>query len=50
MTETVRFRMLRFADDRAADFEHREDAERFPADLRDNFASFGLGLHRTRRG
>jgi RNA-directed DNA polymerase len=28
-----------------AGFEHREDAERFLADLRDRFAEFGLELH-----
>ena len=36
---------MRFADDYVAGFEHREDAERFLADLRDRFAQFGLELH-----
>jgi group II intron reverse transcriptase/maturase len=37
--------LVRFADDFLAGFEHREDAERFLADLRDRFAGFGLELH-----
>ena len=37
--------LTRFADDYVAGFEHREDAERFLADLRDRFAQFGLELH-----
>jgi len=37
--------LCRFADDYVAGFEHREDAERFLADLRDRFARFGLELH-----
>lgn len=37
--------LSRYADDFLAGFEHREDAERFLADLRDRFAEFGLGLH-----
>ena len=37
--------LTRFADDYVAGFEHREDAERFLADLRDRFAKFGLELH-----
>jgi len=36
--------LTRFADDYVAGFEHREDAERFLADLRDRFAKFGLEL------
>jgi hypothetical protein len=32
-----------------AGFEHRDDAERFLADLRDLFAQFGLELHPDRR-
>ncbi len=36
---------MRFADDYVAGFEHREDAERFLADLRGRFAEFGLELH-----
>jgi RNA-directed DNA polymerase len=37
--------LTRFADDYVAGFEHREDAERFLAELRDRFAQFGLELH-----
>src|SRR5512135_3696031 len=37
--------LVRFADDYVAGFEHREDAERFHADLRGRFAEFGLELH-----
>jgi RNA-directed DNA polymerase len=37
--------LTRFADDYVAGFEHREDAERFLADLRARFAQFGLELH-----
>jgi group II intron reverse transcriptase/maturase len=37
--------LVRFADDYVAGFEHREDAERFLADLRVRFAAFGLELH-----
>ncbi len=37
--------LARFADDYVAGFEHREDAERFLADLRERFARFGLELH-----
>ena len=37
--------LARFADDYVAGFEHREDAERFLADLRERFAGFGLELH-----
>ena len=37
--------LTRFADDYVAGFEHRDDAERFLADLRDRFAEFGLELH-----
>lgn len=36
--------LVRFADDALAGFEHREDAERFLADLRERFARFGLEL------
>ena len=36
--------LTRFADDFVAGFEHREDAERFLADLRERFAQFGLEL------
>jgi group II intron reverse transcriptase/maturase len=37
--------LSRFADDYVAGFQHRDDAERFLADLRDRFAEFGLELH-----
>lgn len=37
--------VVRFADDFAVGFEHREDAERFLAELRGRFAQFGLELH-----
>ena len=37
--------LSRFADDYVAGFEHRDDAERFLADLRGRFAQFGLELH-----
>ena len=37
--------IVRFADDFVAGFEHRADAERFLADLRERFAKFGLELH-----
>ncbi len=37
--------VVRFADDFVVGFEHRDDAERFWAELRERFASFGLGLH-----
>jgi group II intron reverse transcriptase/maturase len=37
--------LTRFADDYVAGFEHRDDAERFLADLRERFAKFGLELH-----
>jgi RNA-directed DNA polymerase len=37
--------LTRFADDYVAGFEHRDDAERFLADLRGRFAEFGLELH-----
>ncbi len=36
--------LVRFADDYVAGFEHREDAERFLAELRGRFAQFGLEL------
>jgi len=36
--------LVRFADDYVAGFEHRDDAERFLADLRERFAKFGLEL------
>ena len=37
--------LTRFADDYVAGFEHRDDAERFLAELRDRFAQFSLELH-----
>jgi RNA-directed DNA polymerase len=37
--------LVRFADDCVAGFEHRDDAERFLADLRERFAKFCLELH-----
>jgi RNA-directed DNA polymerase len=36
--------LVRFADDFAAGFQYRDDAERFLADLRERFATFGLEL------
>ena len=36
--------LVRFADDFVAGFQHRADAERFLADLRERFAEFGLEL------
>src|SRR3954463_607327 len=37
--------IVRFADDFVVGFEHRDDAERFWADLRDRLARFGLELN-----
>ena len=37
--------VVRFADDFVVGFEHREDAERFWADLRERLAKFGLELN-----
>ena len=37
--------VVRFADDFVVGFERRDDAERFWAELRERFASFGLELH-----
>lgn len=37
--------VVRFADDFVVGFQHRVDAERFLADLRERFARFGLELH-----
>ena len=37
--------VVRFADDFVVGFEHRDDAERFLAELRERFARFGLELH-----
>ena len=36
--------VVRFADDAVAGFEHRDDAERFLADLRERFVEFNLEL------
>jgi RNA-directed DNA polymerase len=37
--------VVRYADDFVVGFEHREDGERFWADLRERFTKFGLELH-----
>jgi RNA-directed DNA polymerase len=37
--------IVRFADDAVVGFEHRDDAQRFWADLRERLAKFGLELH-----
>jgi group II intron reverse transcriptase/maturase len=37
--------VVRFADDFVVGFEHRAEAERFLAELRERFARFGLALH-----
>ena len=37
--------VVRWADDFVVGFEHREEAERFLAELRERFATFGLELH-----
>jgi RNA-directed DNA polymerase len=37
--------VVRFADDLVLGFEHRDDAQRFWADLRERLARFGLELH-----
>jgi RNA-directed DNA polymerase len=37
--------VVRYADDFVVGFQHRDDAERFWAALRERFAEFGLGLH-----
>src|SRR3990172_3511736 len=37
--------VVRFADDFAVGFEHRDEAEQFLAELRERFARFGLELH-----
>jgi RNA-directed DNA polymerase len=37
--------VTRFADDFVAGFEHKADAQRFLADIRERFAKFGLELH-----
>jgi len=40
--------VVRYADDFVVGFEHRDDAERFWADLRQRLADFGLELHPTK--
>ena len=42
--------IVRFADDYVVGFQHRDDAERFLADLRERLAQFGLELRPRRRG
>ncbi len=37
--------VVRFADDFVVGFEHRQEADRFLAELRERFAKFGLELH-----
>jgi RNA-directed DNA polymerase len=37
--------VVRFADDFVVGFEHRDEAERFWAELRERFARFGMELH-----
>jgi group II intron reverse transcriptase/maturase len=37
--------IVRFADDFVVGFQHREEAERFLAEIRERFAQFGLELH-----
>ena len=37
--------VVRFADDFVVGFQHRDEAERFLAELRERFAKFGLELH-----
>ena len=37
--------IVRFADDFVVGFEHRQEAERFLAEIRERFAQFGLELH-----
>jgi RNA-directed DNA polymerase len=37
--------LVRYADDFVAGFQHRDDAERFLADLRERFCKFALELH-----
>ena len=37
--------VVRFADDFVVGFEHRDETERFWAELRERFASFGMELH-----
>jgi group II intron reverse transcriptase/maturase len=37
--------VVRYADDFVVGFQHKDEAERFLADLRERFATFGLELH-----
>ena len=37
--------VVRYADDIIVGFQHRADAERFLAELRERFGKFGLALH-----
>src|SRR6185312_6118095 len=37
--------MVRYADDIVVGFEHRAEAERFLAEMRERLAAFGLALH-----
>lgn len=39
---------VRYADDTVAGFEHRSDADRFLADLKERLAQFALELHPTK--
>jgi len=40
--------VVRFADDFVVGFQHRSEAERFRAELKERFARFGLALHRDK--
>lgn len=40
--------VVRFADDFVVGFQHRSEAERFLAELKERFARFGLALHRDK--
>jgi len=42
--------IVRFCDDFVVGFEHRDDAERFWADLRDRLAQFHLELNAEKTG
>ena len=37
--------VVRYADDTIVGFQHRREAERFLADLKDRLAQFALSLH-----
>ena len=45
-TRAAMWSIVRFADDFVVGFEHRDDAERFWADLRDRLAQFSPGAER----